>query len=169
MSISHRSINNPLALIAVLAATTEASALASLPLLDPKNQSVFVWFLVGFPPFLTALFFITLNFNRQAFSIHAGRGRRSRSARQTLSQATRVEAGTPVPEPGEQLAASRDSGVTPSKATAPSAHCHVLDYPPTHGAGRFEDQIQAWADHTLTLCHSEDGPATHVLLVRRKA
>ncbi len=60
------SINNPLALIAVLAATTEASALVSLPLLDYRNQAVFVWFLVLFPPFLTALFFITLNFNRQA-------------------------------------------------------------------------------------------------------
>lgn len=62
------SINNPLALIAVLAATTEASALVSLPLLDPQNQAVFVWFLVLFPPFLTALFFITLNFNRQALT-----------------------------------------------------------------------------------------------------
>lgn len=68
MNISAHSINNPLALIAVLAATTEASALASLPLLDVRNQQVFVWFLVGFPPFLTALFFITLNFNRQAFT-----------------------------------------------------------------------------------------------------
>jgi energy-coupling factor transporter transmembrane protein EcfT len=66
MSILASSINNPLALIAVLAATTEASALASLPLLDYRNQAVFVWFLVLFPPFLTALFFITLNFNRQA-------------------------------------------------------------------------------------------------------
>lgn len=68
MNISAHSINNPLALIAVLAATTEASALASLPLLDVRNQQVFVWFLVGFPPFLTALFFITLNFNRQALA-----------------------------------------------------------------------------------------------------
>lgn len=68
MNISAQSINNPLALIAVLAATTEASALASLPLLDVRNQQVFVWLLVGFPPFLTALFFITLNFNRQAFA-----------------------------------------------------------------------------------------------------
>ncbi|WP_052469216.1 hypothetical protein [Pseudomonas massiliensis] len=168
MSISHRSINNPLALIAVLAATTEASALASLPLLDPKNQSVFVWFLVGFPPFLTALFFITLNFNRQAFSVQKGRERRCRPARQTLSQATRVDAGTPAPKPEEQLAASPDPCAMLSRATALGAHCHVLDYPPAQGAGRFEDQIQAWAEHTRTLCHSEGGPATHVLLVRRK-
>jgi hypothetical protein len=167
MSISQRSINNPLALIAVLAATTEASALASLPLLDPKNQSVFVWFLVGFPPFLTALFFITLNFNRQAFSLSQGRERRSRPARQGLSQATRIVTGTSVPEPEAPARGHMKTCAAPLGAAA-GAHCHVMEYPPAKGAGRFEEQVEAWAAHTLDLCRSEAGPATHVLLVRRK-
>lgn len=57
---------NPLALIAIFAGTIEASALASLPLLESAEKQIYVWFLVGFPPFLTLLFFITLNFNHRA-------------------------------------------------------------------------------------------------------
>lgn len=56
-------VKSPLTIIAILAGTVEATALAALPLLDVANQSVFLWFLIGFPPFLTLLFFITLNFN----------------------------------------------------------------------------------------------------------
>lgn len=61
------SISSPLAVIALFAAVTEASALASLPFLDDHSQGIYTWFLVGFPPFLTLLFFITLNFNYQSF------------------------------------------------------------------------------------------------------
>jgi hypothetical protein len=57
------SISSPLTVIALFAAITEASALASLPFLDDHSQGIYTWFLVGFPPFLTLLFFITLNFN----------------------------------------------------------------------------------------------------------
>lgn len=61
------SISSPLAVIALFAAVTEASALASLPFLDDHSQGIYTWFLVGFPPFLTLLFFITLNFNYHSF------------------------------------------------------------------------------------------------------
>lgn len=54
---------SPLTLIAVFAGVIEASALASLPFLSEESQSIYTWFLVGFPFFLTVLFFLTLNFN----------------------------------------------------------------------------------------------------------
>lgn len=54
---------SPLALIAVFAGVIEASALASLPFLSEDSQTLYTWFLVGFPFFLTVLFFLTLNFN----------------------------------------------------------------------------------------------------------
>lgn len=57
---------SPLTIIAIFAATIEASALASLPLLESDNQYIYTWFLIGFPPFLTLLFFVTLNFNNRA-------------------------------------------------------------------------------------------------------
>jgi hypothetical protein len=44
----------------------EASALASLPMLEEAAQYIYTWFLIGFPPLLTVLFFITLNFNARA-------------------------------------------------------------------------------------------------------
>uniref|UniRef100_UPI002074CB2D hypothetical protein n=1 Tax=Pseudomonas sp. MWU13-3659 TaxID=2986964 RepID=UPI002074CB2D len=60
--MSQESIS-PLALIAVFAGVIEASALASLPFLSESSQTIYTWFLVGFPFFLTVLFFLTLNFN----------------------------------------------------------------------------------------------------------
>lgn len=57
----------PLTIIAVFAGIIEASALATLPFLSEDSQSLYTWFLVGFPFFLTALFFLTLNFNYKSF------------------------------------------------------------------------------------------------------
>lgn len=57
---------SPLTIIAIFAGIIEASALASLPFLDESSQSIYTWFLVGFPPFLTLLFFLTLNFNTKS-------------------------------------------------------------------------------------------------------
>lgn len=57
---------NPLGVIALFTAMVEASALASLPFLDETSQTIYIWFLVGFPTFLAILFFATLNFNRRA-------------------------------------------------------------------------------------------------------
>ena len=53
----------PLTIIAIFAGIIEASALATLPFLSESSQKLYTWFLVGFPFFLTALFFLTLNFN----------------------------------------------------------------------------------------------------------
>jgi hypothetical protein len=63
MSKPSKRTKNPLTIIAIFAAIVEASALASLPFLKEQSQDIYTWFLVGFPPFLTLLFFITLNFN----------------------------------------------------------------------------------------------------------
>ncbi len=54
---------SPLTIIAIFAGIIEASALASLPFLSSESQYIYTWFLVGFPFFLTVLFFLTLNFN----------------------------------------------------------------------------------------------------------
>ncbi|MFK8332426.1 hypothetical protein M2D63_020695 [Pseudomonas sp. BJa5] len=62
-------LKSPLTIIAILAGIIEASALASLPFLSERSQGIYTWFLVGFPFFLTVLFFLTLNFNyRSLFS-----------------------------------------------------------------------------------------------------
>ena len=60
---------SPLTIIAIFAGIIEASALASLPFLDESSQSIYTWFLVGFPPFLTLLFFLTLNFNSKSLYV----------------------------------------------------------------------------------------------------
>lgn len=65
MPASHKPVTNPLTIIAIFAGIIEASSLASLPFLEGQSQDVYTWFLVGFPPFLTLLFFITLNFNHK--------------------------------------------------------------------------------------------------------
>ncbi|MEG0248083.1 MAG: hypothetical protein RR726_37235 [Pseudomonas sp.] len=57
----------PLTIIAIFAGIIEASALATLPFLSESSQSLYTWFLVGFPFFLTALFFLTLNLNYKSF------------------------------------------------------------------------------------------------------
>ncbi|MDD1015802.1 hypothetical protein [Pseudomonas rubra] len=57
---------HPLTIIAILAGVIEASALASLPFLSADSQGIYTWFLVGFPFFLTVLFFLTLNFNNKS-------------------------------------------------------------------------------------------------------
>lgn len=57
---------SPLTIIAMFAGIIEASAIASLPFLGEDSQSIYTWFLVGFPPFLTLLFFLTLNFNTKS-------------------------------------------------------------------------------------------------------
>lgn len=59
---------SPLSLIAVFAGVIEASALASLPFLNESSQGIYTWFLVGFPFFLTVLFFLTLNFNADSLA-----------------------------------------------------------------------------------------------------
>ncbi|MDM3884917.1 hypothetical protein QSV36_04785 [Pseudomonas sp. BCRC 81390] len=57
----------PLTIIAIFAGIIESSALATLPFLSEASQNLYTWFLVGFPFFLTALFFLTLNFNYKSF------------------------------------------------------------------------------------------------------
>lgn len=53
-------IKNPLTVIAIFAALAEVSGTVVLPILDPETQKIYVWFLMGFPIFLVALFFYVL-------------------------------------------------------------------------------------------------------------
>jgi len=152
MNISAYSINNPLALIAVLAATTEASALASLPLLDVRNQQVFVWFLVGFPPFLTALFFITLNFNRQAFAPGSADPQTQPQEEPGIPEAATVERPetTAKPTPG-----ARPESLPPPPSIADIGRkplpvdLQIVDYVDGLEREALFSVVQAWAQGTL--------------------
>lgn len=62
----HNKITNPLTIIAIFAAITEASAAVSLPYLDGNDRGIYIWFLISFPFCLIVFFFITLNFNYKA-------------------------------------------------------------------------------------------------------
>lgn len=59
-------IKNPLTVISVFAALSEAFACYALPKLAPNMQIIFVWFVIGFPLVLILLFFATLNWNHKA-------------------------------------------------------------------------------------------------------
>lgn len=67
--MSNAEPKSPLTIIAIFAGIIEASALASPPFLGEDSQEIYTWFLVGFPPFLTLLFFLTLNFNTRSLYV----------------------------------------------------------------------------------------------------
>ena len=58
-------IVNPISVIAVFAALSEASATTVLPYLDDENRQIYIWFLIAFPSTLVVFFFLTLNFNNK--------------------------------------------------------------------------------------------------------
>lgn len=110
--MSQESIS-PLALIAVFAGVIEASALASLPFLSESSQTIYTWFLVGFPFFLTVLFFLTLNFNSNTLFApdkHDAPASCSTSDKASPSQTSSTPPDSPAPrtiaekpsEPGEE-------------------------------------------------------------------
>jgi len=63
MNRHRKKTTNPMTIIAIFAALTEASAAVSFPFLDYEERQVYVWFLITFPYVLILLFFATLNFN----------------------------------------------------------------------------------------------------------
>ena len=63
MTESVKRINNPLTIIAIFAALAEINATVSLGLISESLQSIFIWFVLGFPTLLVLCFFFTLNFN----------------------------------------------------------------------------------------------------------
>jgi hypothetical protein len=58
-----RSIHNPLTVIAIFAALAEIAGTVALATVAPQFQGIFIWFVMLFPTFLVAFFFLTLNFN----------------------------------------------------------------------------------------------------------
>lgn len=53
-------VRNPLTVIAIFAALAEVSGTVVLPFLAQSTQALYVWFLMGFPLFLVAVFFFVL-------------------------------------------------------------------------------------------------------------
>jgi hypothetical protein len=60
-----RSIQNPLTVIAIFAALAEIAGTVALAAVAHEFQGIFIWFVMLFPTFLVACFFLTLNFNPQ--------------------------------------------------------------------------------------------------------
>lgn len=92
---------SPLSLIAVFAGVIEASALASLPFLSESSQGIYTWFLVGFPFFLTVLFFLTLNFNNG--TLFAPRSQEDVAEQATAPQDAAPPAASEPPSPATAL------------------------------------------------------------------
>ncbi|CAG8866845.1 hypothetical protein PS627_02133 [Pseudomonas fluorescens] len=104
---------SPLTIIAIFAGIIEASALASLPFLSEGSQTIYTWFLVCFPFFLTVLFFLTLNFNYKSLYIPM--------AKAEPSSAPAPVAEDVPPDPGRahalpSLAAPREGAAPPAEA-----------------------------------------------------
>lgn len=129
MSATPASTKNPLTVIAIFAAIVEASALASLPFLKDDSQDLYTWFLIGFPPFLTLLFFVTLNFNYKVlyspsdFSnendfLEIAKGPIPSAEPATAAKPSPPEARPPV-TPVPPAAAGPDTAPPPSPAQAP--------------------------------------------------
>lgn len=96
---------SPLTIIAIFAGIIEASALASLPFLSEGSQSIYTWFLVCFPFFLTVLFFLTLNFNYKSLYMPMAK-----------DQAAAVPPDPVIAPDGPNLAAPRSDTATPGEA-----------------------------------------------------
>lgn len=58
-----KKIKNPLTIIGLFAGIAEIAGTTVLPLVSENVQSIFIWYVMGFPVLLVVLFFITLNFN----------------------------------------------------------------------------------------------------------
>lgn len=94
----------PLTIVAIFAGIIEASALATLPFLSEASQTLYTWFLVGFPFFLTALFFLTLNFNYKSFYTPPGSRTEAVDSGQRAAQITPTAlAGASTTELGEPV------------------------------------------------------------------
>ena len=58
-----KKIKNPLTIIGLFAGIAEIAGTTVLPLVSDTVQSIFIWYVMGFPVLLVVLFFLTLNFN----------------------------------------------------------------------------------------------------------
>ncbi len=121
----------PLTIIAIFAGIAEASALATLPFLSEHSQALYTWFLVGFPFFLTALFFITLNFNYKSFykpDPRRAAARRANTTSEALAERTENAGTSTVTLSGPAAQRMIESQILQSLAQAGSGECHWVFY-----------------------------------------
>ncbi|MGC1332014.1 hypothetical protein, partial [Pseudomonas sp.] len=134
---------NPLTIIAIFAAIVEASALASLPFLKDDSQDLYTWFLIGFPPFLTLLFFVTLNFNYKVLY--------SPSDFSNEGDFLQIAKGGAAPPCNTAAAKPDDLAPPPEAATEPSAASHAQA--PPGAAPRQERMVESRALYILDCQH----------------
>ncbi|MBA1192075.1 hypothetical protein G7007_04245 [Pseudomonas entomophila] len=127
---------NPLTVIAIFAGVIEASALASLPFLSERSQIVYTWFLVGFPFFLTLLFFLTLNFNYRSLYVPAEPAKPDAPARtRTPNDDSSASADTQtLVISGPQAKHAIEQHVVRVVTTTPAVHCKWIIYDMEHHA-----------------------------------
>lgn len=101
-------ITNPMTIIAIFAAATEASAVVSLPFLDDGDRDIYLWFLISFPFCLVVLFFITLNFNYKALYSPSDFGK-GKHFLQLINETVRLKGARSSPSPPEHVAQDNDS------------------------------------------------------------
>jgi len=89
MNNTQRTITNPMTLIAILATLSETSAAISLPFLDDEDRERYIWFLIGFPFYLSLLFFLTLNFNYRSLYSPSGLHKSKHVKKTTIGSAGR--------------------------------------------------------------------------------
>jgi len=56
-------VRNPLTIIGIFAGVSEVAGTVVLPQIGHDLQATFIWFVIGFPVLLVAVFFLTLNLN----------------------------------------------------------------------------------------------------------
>ncbi|MFR0674788.1 hypothetical protein ACLUUI_13355 [Enterobacterales bacterium AW_CKDN230030176-1A_HGKHYDSX7] len=133
---------SPLTVIAIFAGIIEASALASLPLLSERSQMIYTWFLVGFPFFLTLLFFLTLNFNYKSLYLPSTQASRLSAAERSVNDAPLAAAHAPecrsslptdvgtqtLVVSGPEARRMIEQHLTQVVNTAPPVRCHWIIY-----------------------------------------
>jgi len=63
--VTRTPISNPLTIVGIFATVTETAGSVVLPFLSYKAQNTYVWFLIGFPCLVAALFFLVLWYRPQ--------------------------------------------------------------------------------------------------------
>jgi hypothetical protein len=144
MPAPHKPVTNPLTIIAIFAGIIEASSLASLPFLEGHSQDIYTWFLVGFPPFLTLLFFVTLNFNHKTLYSPS-----EFNDPQDFLNAARPAAPVPVatapPKPPTASVSQVQSFLAMTQLRLFERDVHLIELPP----GACERPLQALLAHLL--------------------
>lgn len=141
---------NPVRIIALFAALSEASAATALPFLYEDNQTLYVWFLIIFPSTLTFMFFLTLNFNYKALYAPSDFSRKKSLLK--VSKKT---------EPSSKNTPKRAPLKAPANGDKKKSFSKLLLHPAHRLDAFYGGPISCQRDleHILSLLTAQDGPS----------